>query len=158
MFVSAGDRRVTLTSRLVHAEGADEVGDLLGVLAGVVFAGDEYVLNTDFVAAKLGPLEQGIANLREVVLAIDRHDLGAIGVVGRVERECDAKTMPAFAGHFAGEAVDAIDAAHCRDSDVAGGDVCAVVIAEDFDRGDHVFDVVHRLAHAHEDDVVDGKK
>lgn len=142
----------------MHAEGADEVGDLLGVLASVVFTWNQDVFDADFVAAILGPLEQSIAHLRKVVLAVDGHDLGAIGIVGSVEGEGDAQAVPAFARDFAGEAVDAVDAAHGRDGDVAGWDVRAVVIAEDFDRGDDVLDIVHGFAHAHKDDVVDGEE
>ncbi len=134
--------------RLIGTSRGEQPRERDGLLVAVVDAGEHDVLDED--AAALAGVEgaAGVDDVGERVALVDRHELGAERFVGRVEREGEAQRHVGF-----GEPFDAGDPADRGDGGAAVGDAD---VGEAFTGGENVVEVEHRLAHAHEDAVVDG--
>ena len=128
--------------------GSSSLGERDGLLVAVVDAGEHHVLDEDEPA--LGGVEAhaGGEHVGERVAVVDGHELRAQRRVGGVQREREADRHVGLR-----EAVDAGDPADRRDRGAAVRDAD---VGQPPAGGEHVVEVHHRLAHAHEDGVVDG--
>ena len=88
--------------------------------------------------------------LRERILIVHGHQLRAQSVIGRVERQRQPKRYLKIRESF-----NAGDNARGRDRDVSCAEVSHVLVIEGTNCREDVGFVQKRLAHSHEDDVVD---
>ena len=94
------------------------------------------------------PAPAGFEDVPQRVALVDRHELGAERFIRRVERQREADRRP-----LSCHPLDPWDPAHRRHPDVRVRDPD---VREPLARGEHVVEVHERLAHAHEDRVVEG--
>lgn len=137
----------------VHAcrQAAEVVGELSGVVGLVVEAGDENVLDEDVAACPDRVVGDGDSELVHRVCLIDGHDLRSDVVVGGIERDSEAHSLPTKQA----ESAYAVATAGGRDGDAPAGDLVLAVFVKPFDGGDDVVEIVHGFAHSHEDDITD---
>ena len=131
--------------RLVWRE---HVGQLYRLLVAVVHAVQHQVLDVDAPPALLAPAPAGVQHVGQRVAVVDRHQLAAQRLVGRVQRQRQADRRPVALG----QALDAGDPADRRDGRDDGGDAD---VRQPLAGAEHVVQVHQRLAHAHEHQVVD---
>jgi hypothetical protein len=128
-------------------EALDERGEAFGVLGGVVDVGEEDVLEGDALAAAQGQVAERREQVAERVLAVDGHQ----PVADLLGRGIDADGQARWRGRE--KLLDRGDDPRRGDGHAAVRQAEALVVAQDVGRGDHVGEVVQRLAHAHEHDV-----
>ena len=148
-----GGARERVERDQVHlgAEPVQELHQATRVGVGVVLAGEHDVLEGDALAPRERHLAAGGEERRQRVAAVDRHEPLAL-LVGRAvqrDREVDAR--------LGDEARDQRREPDRRDRDPARRDRVAPLGGQDLGREPDGVVVGERLAHAHEDDVRDGR-
>ena len=128
------------------AQRPGQLGQLGRVGRPVVGAVDERPLEREPPALGVEVRPARGHEVAERVAAVDRHQVVAQRVVGRVQRHGQVHREALLR-----EPADAGDDPDGRDRDVARRD--AEVVVQSFDRRPHAVVVRHRLAHAHEHDV-----
>ena len=123
------------------------VGQRARLLGAVVDAVEHQVLDEDPRRRALVPGAARVEHVGERVAVVDRHQLGAQRRVGGVQRERQPHRRA-----LARQPLDPRDPADRRDRRVRGGDA---EVGQPLAGGEHGVEVHHRLAHAHEDGVVD---
>ena len=121
----------------------------VGVGEGVVEVPDQDVLDGQLATPLEGIARERRHQLRHRVAAVDRHEGAPPLVVRRVER--DRQVRPVFPG---GHGVDPRHDAGGRDRDPPPGDG----LGQHVERAAHRLEVHQRLAHAHEHQVVAGRR
>ena len=151
--ICSGRRAVVGAGRVVGDQvdlvdaGVEQGRELAGVLGPVVDAVEHHVLDEDLAAAARPVAVAGGEHLGQRVAVVDRHQLRAQAVVGRVQGERQADRHLAL-----GEAVDPGHPADRRDRGAPVGDA---EVGQPLAGGEHRVEVHRRLPHPHEDDVVD---
>ena len=118
------------------------------LLRRVVDAGEHHVLDEDAAPRRLSRGGALRDDLGEWVAVVHRHDPRPQLVVRRVEREREADRLR----HLVDEALQAREPADRRDRRAAVRDP---EVGQPPRRAEHLVEVEHRLAHPHEDGVVD---
>ena len=99
-------------------EGLHPFGDLCRVLAGVVDAGDQDILDHDLAsAADLAELEEDVLEFLHAPFFVEGHEFVADFVVGCVEREGEAELPPAVGLDLFFDPTKPIDASDGGDGD-----------------------------------------
>ena len=129
-----------------HALG--EFPKFLRVLQRVVEVVEQDVLERDSGAGFLVEIRQCIAQDRQRVAFVDGHDLIALRIVGRVERQSEVKLDCVVA-----ELPDHFGDARRRNRDAFGRHTQPVSRSDPVDGFQHVFVIQQRFAHAHVDNV-----
>src|SRR3954471_4000230 len=140
-------RRVVRDQVDLVDRGIEQLRELHRLRVAVVDAGEHHVLDEDLAAlARVEALARG-QHLAQRVALVDRHDLRAQRVLGRVKRESEPDRHVAL-----GQAVDPRDPADRGDPRAAVRDAD---VGQPAGGGEHVVEVHQRLAHAHEHEVVE---
>ena len=138
-------------ARPARAVAAQQRQQGLGLRRRVVDAIEHAVLEGDEVARRALEVAARCAEqLGDRVLAVERHQLVAQGVVGRMQRDRESDRA-IFA-----QAIDHRHDARGRDRHAAARQAVAVVVEHRPERRHERAVVLQRLAHAHHDDVGDG--
>ena len=128
--------------------GSSSAASSLRLLGRVVDAGEHDVLDEDLPAAQLDVATALGEDVSERVAVVHRHQLGAQARIGGVEREREPDRL-----------LDLVDEARQAGHPADGGDRRPPVrdpeVGQPPRRREHVVVVEERLAHAHEDEVVD---
>ncbi len=126
-------------------------GEGIGLFEGVVDFLDQDELERYHAALGLAVAANRRDELFERVAAVDRHDLVAGLVGGAVQADREAELFG-----LVGEFEDFRDDARGGDGDAPGAEVQSPGRVEDAEGGQEVVVVGHGLAHAHNDDIVEG--
>jgi hypothetical protein len=132
--------------------GAEQAGQAARVGVGVVHAVEEQVLDEDPPAGALAVAAARLQDAGDREAARDRHELFAQLVGGGVEGERQAHGQ-----RLVGQPLDPGHPAGCRDRNVTCAEVEALRVVHGVTRRQHLVVVQERLAHAHHDDVPDGR-
>ena len=125
-------------------QAAHQLDELARVLGAVVHALHHGVLERDgFALLALGIARAGRHQFGDRIFLVERHELRAQFVVGRMQRHRER-----YVGGF-GQLVDHRHQARGRERDALVGEAQAEIVAHDAHRGDDVIEVEQRLAHAH---------
>ena len=133
------------------AKAMGEFGERDDLVEGVVYAGDENVFQRKLAVFGLLIFLGGGGQFGQRILSVDGHNAIAYVIGGAVQT--DGEAILAWLG---GELSDLRDEAAGGDGDFSRANVGAPISIEYFQRGHQVIVVRHRLAHSHNDEVIDG--
>ena len=134
----------------VAAELAADADQFVGVLGQVVDAAEQDVLQRDLAAGGVEVVAAGVDEVLNGDEAGPGDDLFAKLVVGGVQADGEGDGQVE-----GGEFADAHGHADGADGDLAGAQAQTPVGGEGGEGGQHVFEVGHGFAHAHEDEVAE---
>ena len=127
---------------------AEDLHQFVGVLFAIVEVLEEDVFEGDLVAGLLIEMIQGFDEGFEIVGFVDGHDLVALFVIGRVQRDGELEFNLVVA-----ELADHLSDSGCGDGDASGAHGQAVGGGDALDGFEDVLIIEQGFAHAHEDDV-----
>ena len=135
-----------------RAAGQQHVGEQVGAPGLVVDVAHHGVLDRDPAPSRLGVAPGGVDHLVDLPARVDRHELVAQLVVGGVQAERERDRQPLL-----GQLAHPRHQAHGAHRDAARGHAVAIgaLVGQPAAGADDGLVVGHRLAHAHEHDVVD---
>ena len=129
-------------------DSLEQTRESVRILESIVVASEKHILEGDAPSARQGQPARGFDHFPNGILAVDRHELVAALVRGRMKAYGQTNR-----GRLCRERLELIDDSRRRHRNPAGRHRECVVIGEHLERGQDSLGIEKRLPHPHEHDV-----
>ena len=131
----------------MHATAREQLREVAGLREGVIHAIEQAILDRGDASAVRLITIRGLQHLLHIKTSAHRQQIGARGIVRRVQRDREMHAEVCFT-----QFMNARHDADGRNGDLSPTEGPELWISDALDGREDVFQIQHRLAHAHEDD------